>query len=823
MDIVKPEGNKEAARFILVGEAPGRYEMTYRRPFVGPAGKHLDLLLHSARISRTHCYLTNVVPYLPAEIKKIVNLIGEKRGPGRYEAGEEFDVLRRALIEDLIGCPAPVVVAVGNVALFALTGKIGITKWRGSVLECPELPGKWVIPIIHPAAALRLYEYTYSILYDLMRAARIAEEGFSYPERNLVVRPSFSESMAYIERAYTSDTPLAFDIETFRTRRDGDFTDWEVSCISLSHKKNEAICIPFMDTGRADYFAFHEELELWKALRKVLEDPQIPKLGQNLMFDASFLLRKHRIVVENMHDTMLAQGVLLPDLPKGLDFLCSLYTDEPYYKDEGKQYDNFFGSAESFWTYNAKDSAVLHEIYEAQRTALTEQGNLETYEWLRRVMHPLMFMEERGILVDVKGVNAEASRIDTELAKLKELLFSMTKCNLNPNSPKQVGTYFYVTKGLTPHVKKGKVTVDEVALKRLSGKGYKEASVILEARGLAKLKGTYLEMALDSDNRIRSRFDPTGTVTGRLSSKKTIFGTGGNMQNLPPAFKQFLIADEGHLLVDVDLSQAENRIVAYIAPEPRMMEAFELGIDVHAQTGSLISGLSYEEVLRQNAAKVFPNIGKGDATWRKLGKTANHSLNYGIGVNTFADRNELNREDSKLIRNRYLAAYPGIRQYHAWIEDTLRRKDRTLTNLLGRKRKFLGRMDNKLFETGYAFIPQSTVADIINRWGIIPIYEQQDKFDSLILANQVHDSVVVQLRIDRVEEAAKALLELKASLERPLTWLTREFVIPVECKAGINCGDKMKGVSLQEGPEAIATQLLGIYEECINAKSPSTD
>lgn len=816
MKVVRPEGDKDTARFILVGEAPGKHELLYERPFIGPSGRHLDLLLSSAKISRKQCYITNVIPYMPERMERVIKLVGTRRGAGRCEAIDEFYVAQGALLKDIADSPAKVVVAIGNIALFALTGKIGITKWRGSVLTCPALPGKWIVPIIHPSAALRMYSYTYTILYDLMRAYKIEQEGFSYVNRKLTIRPSFSACMEYIERAKTADTPLAFDIETFRTRVDGDFTDWEVSCISLALSSTEGICIPFVDE-HGDYFPPFQELEIWKGLRAILGDPAIPKLGQNLMFDASFLLRKHGIVVTNMHDTMLAEGVLLPDLPKGLDFLCSLYTNEPYYKDDGKQYDSFEGSAEDFWVYNAKDSAVLHEILEEQLVALNEQDNMQTYDVLRKLMHPLMFMQERGVLVDVEGVSKKAVELDAEIEEVTAALNKITGIALNPNSPKQVSAYFYVHKGIKPYIRKGRVSTDEIALKRISAKGFKEAALILRARGLHKLKSTYLQMALDKDNRIRSRFDPTGAVTGRLSSKKTIFGTGGNMQNLPPIFKRYLVADPGYIMVDIDLSQAENRIVAYIAPEQRMMDAFEGGVDVHSQTASLISGLSYEEVKRQHKEGICPAIGKGDSTWRSIGKTANHSLNYGIGVNTFADRNEMARADAKLIKDRYLAAYPGIRQYHAWVEDTLRRKDRTLTNLLGRKRKFLGRLDGTLFESGYAYIPQSTVADIINRYGIIPVYYEQDKYPCLILANQVHDSIVLMVNMSELSVAVNSLLMLKESLETPLSWHSREFSIPAECKVGLNCGDMVE-VSLMQQPVEIVHRIDTIYEELINGQ-----
>jgi len=780
------------------------------------------LLLNSAGIHRTSCYITNTIPYLPDRLESLISLKGERRGGGNAVVSKDFEVLRENLIQDLRECKAKVVVAIGAIALYALTSKIGITKWRGSVLESPELPGKWIVPIIHPSAALRNYSYTYSILYDLNKVSRILKGGFSYPEREYILAPTFETAMAYMSNK--QGDLLAFDIETIITKKTGKVLDWEVSCFSLSWNAYSSICIPVIQKNRDPYFTLQEETQIWKALARLLEDPTIEILGQNLMFDAFFMLKKFGIVITNMHDTMLAESVLLPDLPKGLDYLCSLYTDEPYYKDDGKQYTTIF-SPMDFWLYNAKDSAVLHEIMKEQLEALEEQGNRETYEWLRRLLHPLLFMQIRGMRVDVESRAKKSKEILEETAALKLELEKLCGEPLNPNSPKQVRNYFYIAKGVKPYITKGKVTVDETALRRLSAKGHKEASLILDIRRLTKLRGTYLEMAFDEDNRLRSSFDPSKTVTGRLSSSKTIFGTGGDTQNLPRVpspVRYYIKPDPGNLLIELDYSQAENRIVAYIAPEPIMIETFETGTDLHSLTGSLISGLSYAEVLEQNKAGVCPPIGKGDKTWRQLGKTANHSLNYGIGVDTFALRNEFVRSEAAMIRNKYYAAYPGIRQYQAWIEDSIRHNNRTLQNLLGRKRKFLGRMDQKLFEKGYAYPPQSTVADLINQRGLIPVYENQSIYGALILQNQVHDSIVLELPIKHSAWGATGLLKLKEALELPITWRSRSFSIPVDCKVGLNYGD-MYSLSLEGTPNDVQKRLQSLYEQLIEESQNGLD
>lgn len=804
---VPPEGSP-FSKVCLVGEAPGRHEQMKGVPFIGPAGKLLDKMLRLANIGRQETYILNTIDMMPRNINDLVTFkkptvvrggksIQDPRYT-RYGAAyctTAFFEHRERLLNQINASKSNVVVPLGRIALLATTGYPDIIKRRGSILSSEHIPGKKIIPTIHPSAALRQHIYEYFMLFDLKR---IKEDSYTsdlnLPQRRLVVEPTFDQAMCFIEECMKHEL-VGFDIETKRVSKDGKFTDWEISCISLAYSPEDAISIPFAAERQGyDYFTIDREFEIWKALRSLLTNKNIRKVGQNIIFDASFVMKKMGFYPWPVEDTMIASGILAPDLPKGLDFLTSTYTREPYYKDEGKQHIKVGSSARDFWIYSAKDSAVLMEIFPRQEQQLKAQGNYETYKTQRDLIRPLLYMGYRGIVCNKEGRQICSDALKREVDELQLELNRVCGQEINPNSPDQVKNYFYVKKGLKPYKTDGRASVDEDALKQIKAKGFVEADIILDIRERAKLRGTYMEMGLDPDNRIRSSFNPVGTKTGRLSSKKTIFGTGGNLQNIPPNYKRYMLADEGYVLYDVDLSQAENRIVAYIAPEMRMIKAFEDGIDIHSLTAALISGIPPLDIKAQDELfkktkdrKLCAPIGLGNKTWRYWGKCSNHSLNYDIGPNTFALNLEISVRDARFLKTKYMAAYPGVSQFHNWIQNELR-ASKIIINCFGRHRKFYERWGHDLFKEAYAQIPQSTVADKINNHGLLPLHDDPlEQYRYVELLDQVHDSIVFQIPVKcGWEYHASVLINLKRSLEIPIRWRASEFVIPADTEMGKN-------------------------------------
>lgn len=777
---VPPEGNL-SSKIAFIGEAPSFTEVAQGRPFVGRAGQQFnDFLLH-ARIPRAEVYITNVFKVQvtkrskPREQFYANNTLLFDSRKGFTKEGLSFV---DELYVELNSGEFNVLVPMGNPALCALLDKTGITKWRGSILWSDKLKVK-ILPTIHPAAAMRQYLYRHLIIADFKKAREQSQYSeLRLKEREYNLFPSFQEVCLYLESLEGGDE-VAFDIEVLRG---------EVSCISFSADPTYGFVIPFHVQNKP-YFSLDQEAEIWRLITQVLQNEDIKKIGQNLIFDTSFLYEKYGIITKNLDDTMIAHRLTFPDFPAGLDFMTSMYTDIPYYKDEGKQYMKWGGTEEAFLLYNAKDSIICREAMPQLKDDMQNMGNTETYEEQKKLLEPLTYMGLRGLRVDEEGLEKQKSKTLEELEELQEELNSIVGAEINANSSKQVATYFYIKKGLTPYKNKGKITTDDGAMKRIARKGYKEASLVLRIRHLRKMIGTYYEVKL-KDGRLRCSYDPM-KKTGRLGSGEDIFGYGTNMQNQPKEMNKFFIADEGCLIYNVDLSQADNRSVAYIAPEPRMIKAFEDKIDVHALTASLIFNIPIDEIKQMDKEGVKAEIGYGDQTHRYWGKKCNHALNYGMGYSKFSYMLEIPEKQGKHLVEAYHKAYPGVRQsYHNWVRTQLS-KNRTLTNAFGRKYLFLDRWGDQLFHQAYAFIPQSNTADIINRRGLIPIYYDKEEFGEVELLRQVHDSINFQIPLSAgIEGHIRAIQEIKRLLEEEIIWKTRTFIIPAEFSVGLNLGEQ---------------------------------
>lgn len=767
------------SKIAFVAEAPGAEEEKRGIPFVGAAGDLLNRLLIGAGLSRQEVYITNVVKERPPN-NDISHFIKFNKS-GIPVTTPAYDAYEQLLYEELKGLKANVFVALGRVSMYALArlGKQGdLSKYRGSILR--GLSDRKVIPTFHPAAIFRQYLLLYSLKHDLIR---IKDESLTpeitYPERELITNPSINQVLSYLEECRLANT-VAFDIETLGN---------EIACISFALSPKRCMCIPFFNPPE-NIFSPEQERDIWLSISEVLENPQILKIAQNGIFDASFIFNRYGIIATNLEDTMVGHGILFPEMPKGLDYLTSIYTKEPYFKDDGKKWKNPGVSIEAFWLYNAKDSAVTFEVWLQLKEDLIKQGNWQTYRRQMRLIHPLMFMQDRGFKMEADVMSRFSEQVGKHLELVEDELTSLCGRPLNPRSSKQLVEYFYTEKGLKPYVnrKTGRPTTNAEALIRLARKGSKEAAVILEYRKWDKLKGTYLDVTLDKDNRLRASFNPVGTISGRLSSSATIFDTGTNMQNLPQTFRRYMVSDSAYCLYAADLSQAENRVVAYIAPEERMIEAFELGIDIHTQTASYIFGKAAEEISDEKGSA---SLAGGRFSERFWGKKSNHAFNYGLGYRKFALQCEISESEGRAIRERYFAAYPGVADYHRWVKAFISdsRNGRTLINLHGRRITLLDRWGDDLFKQAYSLIPQSTVADKLNEEGLCYVYENQEVFKHVELLNQIHDSIVFQIPISCGWDYHRACLEaLTESFSKPLVWRGREFQIPVDFKVGHSFG-----------------------------------
>jgi DNA polymerase I-like protein with 3'-5' exonuclease and polymerase domains len=733
------------------------------------------------------------------------------------------------LREELKRLKPNVVVAMGNIPLIALTNRVGITKWRGSVIESTIIPGLKVVPAFHPATFIPP-KFNFLNKPLIVSDLKLALAESKYPElhrlpREIKIKPSFDETIAILKFARDrglSGQTLDIDLEVINE---------EVDCFSVAWSPAIAASIPFRD-NQGDYFNVEQELEIMRWLCAIMQDDRIPKRGANFIFDTQFLLRKYRIRPAGpLHCTQIAQKIAFPDYPAGLDFVTTMHTDIPYYKDDGKKWMKMgTGTWEEWWNYNGMDAISTSAAHPSQMDDLKRQGNLETYERQRKLMYPLLYMMERGIRIDAQGI---LDNRKTEAAKLDSLAIDLNKevgHEINYNSPKQVADYFYRDLKIKPYKKRNakgqyKETTDVDALKRLARRDYQAARIMLDIRSLSKRISTYMNIKkVDPDGRYRSAYKPVGAETGRLSSGETIFGTGGNQQNWPHDLLRYFLFDEGYVGYSYDLSQIENRIVAYVGGIGPMIKAFEDGTDLHRLTASMFFGIPYDEISSEDGSS---DLGDGRQSQRFWGKKGNHGLNYDLGYKQFALKYEITEREAKWLVETYHRAYPGVRQnYHALVQNNLK-KNRTLTNLFGRKRVFMGPVIpnppgvplsacHVTYKEGYAQIPQSTTADKINEHGMEYIYYDQDMFRPVELLAQIHDSIVFQIPLSVPwKQHADILIHIKRSLEIPLEWRSTKFRVPADLCIGQNmCKEDMfelKSAQISENIVTLADKLEDIY------------
>jgi uracil-DNA glycosylase len=530
-------------KICILAEAPAHNEIRANQPLVGMSGILFNECLHAASIVRAECYILNVFPYEVFK-DKTDNKIFNRQGDLLWTAKGGFTAFgmqeASTCLKKLERSQANVTVPLGGVALSLLYGDSRIMKWRGSILESNHkaIRPRKIVPTLHPAYSLRgNYPARFTIQADLRR---VREESTTkqilLPQRELIIDPAYNEVIAFL-----SDLK-----KTKRFATDIEVVNHQISCLSFAPSPSLSMSIPLLDSGNRPRWTEEQEAEIWLSIAEVMEDDQIEKINQNILFDIAFELEQNNIFTRGTtHCTMCLQHILYPDFPKGLDYICSIRTREPYYKDDGKIWQKPWVDLDRFWTYNAKDSAVALEAFD---DAYTE---IEGYEWTYQrtldLFRPLMFMMVKGIKVDRARLARTNTEIKARIASLEKELRDVAEWDFNPGSPKQCQEYFYVTKGIKPYVssKTGSITCDDKAMARIY-KRYQlpEAKLVQEIRSLRKLHSSYLEVGIDPDDRIRCSYNPRGTTTGRLSSSETVRGTGMNLQNLHSEFKDFLVADD---------------------------------------------------------------------------------------------------------------------------------------------------------------------------------------------------------------------------------------------------------------------------------------
>lgn len=443
------------------------------------------------------------------------------------------------------------------------------------------------------------------------------------------------------------------------------------------------------------------------------------------------------------------------------------------------------------WCYNGLDCCVTLEVLNAT-VDQTDNATAATYAFSRALQGPILEMNMRGIRVDIhrrSQMLEECSEALEHIALALERI-AVEACGMDSfswSSGKDLQTLFYEKLEIPPIRWRGKLTVDRNALEKIALYRVAEPLIAL-VEACRDLFGEVkvLRQPLDPDKRTRTSYNIAGTSTGRLSSSYSEYGTGGNLQNITQKLRSQYIADPGYKFVKCDAKSGESYVVGAIIwnlfNDPLFLDACGSG-DLHTN----VARLCWPEL-------PWPNTPHGDRdlaespyyrhfTHRDISKKVGHASNYLGQPQQIAQQTRIPIEAIDDFQPLYFEAFPGIEKWHDWTKATLRREGQ-LTNLLGRKRWFMGRRDApETQREAIAYDPQGSLSDIVNT-AMLNIWRNYTRIQ---LIAQDHDALTFQYR---EADEAEVIPVLQRMLIVPVELRGGRILrIPYDCKIGWNRGD----------------------------------
>lgn len=547
--IVKASGPKDA-KLAAIGMAPQKWELADGIPFTGPSGRVFNDALVSNRTSRSAVYVTNMCNFFidDNDLYSVPQEIMERE--------------RQRVFHELETVKPNVLMVMGGDTLHFLTGKNGVQKWRGSVisLTLPSGREQKCVVAMHPAAFIR-GQWKWLPIFKYIDVPRAVTQS-SFPElkltpRNAIVGPSFQTAKDYLREA-NQQPEVSIDYEGRS----------HITCLGIGWTPNEALCIPLSRVGNPSYWTRDEEMEIWKLWSTVLQNPSVSKIAQNASYEWikswQYGIYPYPLGIDTMH----LHHCLYPDFGgivdewskrkrdidnpgHGLAFITSQYTDQSFYKDEGRHWRPEFGE-DVFWRYNALDVMVTFEAAMKMKIEAESVGLWDSYvHGYRDCFEASLRMEWIGVAQDLPKRAVVKEQMLAELHDYAQQLSDelhmqvVTKSHgkqkpqadvLNLASPKQMQNFLYKVRGYKPkmHRKTGKITVDKDTLQALAIKHNDGAlKTIIKMKQMQDLMNDVIDARLDENGRIHCHHKLGGTNGTRWSTTESILGTGTNLQNLP--------------------------------------------------------------------------------------------------------------------------------------------------------------------------------------------------------------------------------------------------------------------------------------------------
>ncbi|MBE9492375.1 MAG: DNA polymerase I [Bacteroidetes bacterium] len=550
--------------------------------------------------------------------------------------------------------------------------------------------------------------------------------------------------------------------------------------IAFCFKPEEAYYLPLPDDR-------NDAIRILNDLKPVFENEKTEKTGQNLKYDIS-LLRWYNIEVKGkLFDTMLAHYLIEPDLRHNMDYLAETYLNykpvsiETLIGKKGKQQKSMRTvDIDTLKEYACEDADITLQLKLAFEPMLVDTKTDKLFKNIEIPLVPVLAsMEAEGIKLDTSALKEYSVELEKDIIKLEKEIYEQAGVDFNIASPKQLGGILFERLKITDKPKLTKTkqysTSEDVLIKLVNK--HPVIKMILDYRSLTKLKSTYVDalpaLINPKDGRIHTSYNQAVAATGRLSSNNP------NMQNIPVRTERgreirrsFVPRDENHVLLSADYSQIELRIMAELSQDENMMESFRNDEDIHSATAARVYGVPIDDVTKD---------------MRRMAKTVNFGIIYGISAFGLSERLNIPRRDAADIIDQYFAQYPGVRSY---MEKTIdfAREHGYVETIMGRRRYLRDINSNNATVRGFAernainAPVQGSSADMI-KIAMINIYNaiHDNNLKSKMIL-QVHDElvfdtykkeieIVKEIVLDKMVNAIPVSIPIKVDINTGNNWL----------------------------------------------------
>jgi DNA polymerase-1 len=570
------------------------------------------------------------------------------------------------------------------------------------------------------------------------------------PSYHLISSPE--ERKELLELLLTQSS-VCFDTET----TDIDALHADLVGFSFSYKEREAF-----------YVAVPQEFEAAKAIlhefAPVFLDISIEKIAHNMKYDLKVLHRYGLHLEGPVFDTMIAQYLINPESKQGMDFLATYYLNyqpisiETLIGKKGKNQGNMADlRPEEITDYACEDADITFQLKQLLEPEIQKPHLYHLfYDMEMPLVQVLKDIEQEGIAIDTAALDQFSKELDARITELDQEILDAAGENFNIDSPKQLGEILFEKLKISSKAKKTKTgqyaTSEDILQKHEHD--HPIIPMILEYRQLRKLKSTYVDplptMCDRIDGRIHTNFMQTVTATGRLSSNNP------NLQNIPVRTakgreirRAFVARSTDFQLMAVDYSQIELRIIAALAEDQNMIEAFKQGHDIHAATAAKVFHVAITDVTREQ---------------RSAAKAVNFGIIYGQSAFGLAQNLQISRTEAKQIIDAYFEQYPSIKSYmdkviaqareHGYVETIMKRR-RYLPDIHSANAVVRGYAERNAINAPI----QGSAADII-KMAMVAVHEAMSKAklqSKMIL--QVHDELVFDVHQHEVEQMQKLVKE----------------------------------------------------------------